>query len=391
MRNHNNFCAQTRPRYIFKNRRYRLLFGIIDFLGSLIFLPIRPFRRRKPGNVGNILLIRLDHIGDMVYSTPVAHNLKEHYRGAKITMLVANWAKEIVMNNPYLDEVICYNASWFDRKKKRIFEVRRFLKLASELRRHNYDLGFDLRGDFRHILLMFLAGVRFKAGYGITGGGFLLEREAEYRIEAHAIDHNLDLLKAMGIKTVYARPELYGSEKDQKFIEDFLKDNGVSGQDFLMTVHPFAGYHSNRWPNHHFAEVINILQDIYKAKVVIIGTKQDRDACSRIIEMSKVPVINALDKTSLGNLVVLLKKSSLFIGVNSGPTHLAAACGIPVVALFSAANILDNWGPRSENAVVIQKDITCKNCESPDCRHNICMDLISVEDVVDAAEEALRR
>lgn len=363
----------------------------MDFLGSLIFLPSRLFRRRVPGNVGNILLIRLDHVGDLIYSTPVAHNLKEHYRGVKITMLVANWAKDIVMNNPYIDEVICYDAPWFDRNKKRIFEMVRFFKLAGELHRHNYDLGFDLRGDFRHILLMFFAGIRYKVGYGITGGGCLLEKEADYRVEAHATDHNLDLLKAMDVNTAYTEPETYSSEKDRAFIDSFLKGNGVSDQDFLITVHPFAGYHSNRWPNHRFAELINMLQNKYKAKVIIIGTKQDKDDCSSIIEMSRVPVIDALGKTSLNHLDVLFKKSSLYIGVNSGPMHLAGACRIPMVVLFSATNTLGNWGPRGENAIVIQKAIACGNCESPDCQHNICMDLISVEDVVDAAEKVVKK
>src|SRR4030042_957324 len=182
-------------RYVFKNTFYAFFFFIIDIIGSAFLLPFMLFRRRAPGNIGHILLIRMDHIGDVICSTPIPQNLKEHYRGAKITFLVSTAAKGAVMNNPYVDEVICYDPPWFDRDKKRIFGLRRFLVLSRELKRHNYDLGFDLRGDFRHILLMVLANVKFRVGYGITGGGFLLNRKAAYRKNVPTVERSLDCIE----------------------------------------------------------------------------------------------------------------------------------------------------------------------------------------------------
>jgi len=107
-------------RYIFKKKRNVFLVSLFDFFGSIVFLPFKLLKNKIPGNIGKILIIRLDHIGDVVFSTMVPQNLKSHYKGAKITLLVGSWGKgDIVINNPYIDEVICYDAPWFDKNKKR--------------------------------------------------------------------------------------------------------------------------------------------------------------------------------------------------------------------------------------------------------------------------------
>lgn len=377
-------------RYVFKNRFYIFLFSIIDLVGNLIFLPIRLFRKKTPGNVRSILLIRLDHIGDVIYSTPIPQNLKSHYRGAKITFLVASWAKEIVMNNPYVDEVICYDTPWFDRNRKRAFEFKIFFKLAEELRRHKYDLGLDLRGDFRHILLMALASVKFRVGYGITGAAFLLHRKVNYRDGVHSLEHNLDLLRSMGIEIITYQPQLYSSEKDEKSVQDFLKANNLTDRDFIAIIHPYGGYPSKNWLDERFAELMDILCKDYQAKIILIGNEKDKSNIEGIIRINQATAINAAGKTSLGNLLALIQKSAVFIGVDSGPSHLAASVGVPMVVLYSASNTIQDWGPRSDKAVIIQKDIPCKDCQKLDCSHNICMDLISVDDVLDGVKQLIQ-
>jgi hypothetical protein len=101
-------------KYIFKKRWNIFLISLLDFFGNIVFLPFKLFKKKIPGNVGKILIIRLDHIGDVIFSTVVPQSLKAHYKGAKITLLVGSWARDIVINNPYIDEVICYDAPWFD-------------------------------------------------------------------------------------------------------------------------------------------------------------------------------------------------------------------------------------------------------------------------------------
>jgi len=378
-------------KYVLKKRSYIFLLTVIDFIGYIISLPLRIIRRGFPGNIANILVIRLDHIGDVIFSTTVLENLQKHYVGAKITFLVASWAKNIVIDNPYIDEVICYDAPWFDQNKRKVFEFKKFFKLARELQRHNYDLGIDLRGDFRHLLLMALAGVRFKVGYSITGGDFLLDKRVEYKDGAHSVQHNLDLLRDLKVDIVTDRPQIYSCEEDKRSTEEFFKENNLASDDFIVAIHPYAGYPSKNWLDSRFADLIEILDEKYKAKIILVGGEKDKDKVKAILGMCKAPVISACGTTSLGELLELIKRSSVFIGVDSGPSHIAATTDTPILVLYSGTNISKEWGPRSEKTVIIQKDIPCKGCEKLDCEHNICMDLISVEDVLDEVEQLIRQ
>ena len=370
--------------YIFKRKWYAFFVFLIDLIGGIIFLPFSLFKKKRPGNIANILVIRLDHIADVIFSTAVAKNLKAHYKGAKITFLVGNFARNIVIDNPYVDEVICYDAPWFNRKAKRIFEFKRFFKLADELRRHNYDLGIDLKGDFRHIVLMALAGIKFRVGYGITGGGFLLHRKVNYKEGVHAVEHNMDILRDMSIDVAENKPKIYVSKKNEKAASAVLLKNGPGKSDFIAIIHTTAGCKSKNWLDYRFAELISIISKEYNAKVILVGFEDDKDKNDRIVSLSGIKAINISGKTSLPVLTALIKKASLFIGVDSGPSHIALLEDLPSVILCSGIDNSDQWSKIGTKAIRIQKDISCKGCGKLDCEQNICMDLISVYDVLEA-------
>ena len=111
--------------YTLKNRTFICIVYALDFIGKIIFFPFVLFKAKAPGNAGKLLIIRFDHIGDVIFSTVVPKNLKEHYKGAKITFLVGGWSREIVLSNPNVDEVICYDAPWFNRNKRKQIRNKR--------------------------------------------------------------------------------------------------------------------------------------------------------------------------------------------------------------------------------------------------------------------------
>jgi heptosyltransferase III len=372
--------------YILQKKRYTILVFLIDLIGGIVFLPFRIFKKRKPGNIANILIIRLDGVDNVLFSSPVLENLKKHYRGSKITSLISGRSKDLVIDNPYADEIMCYDAPWFKRKNRKIFEFRRFFKLAGELRRHNYDLGIDLKGDFRHIALMAISGVRFRVGYGIGGGGFLLHRRVQYRQGVHAIEHNLDLLRAMLVDIETDKPKVYSSKENGKDVSKFLQEAGLDGNDFIVVIHANAEYKANNWLDYRFADLIGVIVRDYNAKVILVGSEEDKEKNDRIIQSSGTKAVNAAGVISAGSLPVLMEKASLFIGVDSCPAHIAALEDVPSVILCSGVNSVDEWEDIGSKTVRIKRDIACKGCNRPDCVHNICMDLISVEDVVEAVE-----
>jgi len=377
--------------YVLKNKLYLLAVALIDFCGYIIVSILRIFRVLKfPAEVNNILVIRLDHIGDVVYSTCVPQNLKAHYPQAKVDFLVAGWAKELVSGNPYIDRVICYDAPWFNRGSKKAAGFGDFLRLAGELRRKKYDLGFDLRGDLRHIILMWLAGVKFRVGYGITGGAFLLGRNARYRKDAYA-GHNLDLLEAVGIRPVTSKPEIYTSGKNEDFVTNLFRQHSLYDSELIVGVHPYAGHSSRNWQDGRFAQLMRRLRDKYNAKIILVGGQGDRSSSQNIIAASGIEAVNLSGRAALGDLAALFKRINLFIGVDSGPSHIAASLGRPTVVLYSGINTRSEWGQKGGKIAVVQKDVPCKGCEKLKCAAHICMEAISVDDVMAAVSEVLKR
>ncbi len=376
--------------YSFKNPIYLLLVLLIDAFGYLIALPFKLLsRKNQPLVPAKILVIRLDHIGDVISSIPVFENLKKHYPEAKLTLLVSGLAFDIVKNNPFIDEIIRYDAPWFSRSAKKSINLRRFLAVLSSLRKERFDLGIDLRGDFRQILMMFLAGVKYRASYGITGGGFLLNKKVGFRKGVHAVEHNLDILKALGVSIITMEPRIYSNEKEDKEVNGLLSEFKIASVDDVVIMHPSAGYPSKNWLDARFATLISVLTRDYAKKVILVGSDKDFALNEEIIKASGVSAVNAAGKTDLMALTGIIRRAELFIGVDSGPSHIASCENRPTVILYSGTNQAREWVPRGQNTIAIQKDLTCIGCQKLVCNHNKCMELISVEDVLAAAKSLL--
>ncbi|MBI4708380.1 MAG: glycosyltransferase family 9 protein [Candidatus Omnitrophica bacterium] len=369
--------------YVFKNKFYTIFFTIFDFIGSVLFFPAKLiFRSKLPKDPKNILIIRLDHIGDVVYSAPVAVNLKLAYPDARITFLVSTPAKDIIANNPYIDEIICFDAPWFSREKKTNGNSALFWGLVKKVRKINFDIGLDLRGDFRQIVLMWLSGIRFRVSYGITGGGFLLNKQTHYHKRFNPLERNLHHLESLNIPIVINRTELFSSKDDVAFVEGFLSENNIKPE-YSVIIHPCAGYSSKNWSSEKFSELARLIRERLNLSLIFIGAQKDVKTINSIIEASGIDAINAAGKTSLGELVALIQKTGFFIGVDSGPSHVASILNKPAIILYSGTNNANEWAPRGINTVVIQKKVSCQECELLECKINECMNLITVKEVFD--------
>jgi len=375
--------------YSFKNKYITLLVYIFDSFGSLFSLPFKFFYRNLPKNIKNILIIRLDHIGDVIITTPLIENVKKNFPQANITLLAGTWAKDIIENNPHISQTIYFDAVWFSRKNKKIIELKDFLNLAKKLKKMDFDLAFDPRGDIRHILLMSLANVKYKVGFGITGGGFLLNKKVEYK-PISARDNCLNLLKSLDLKISAFSPQIFINKNAQTQIYKILKNYDIKETDKLVIIHTQAGNSSKNWPAKKFSQLINEIYNQYKAKIILIGSEKDRLINSEIIISSKVSAINLAGELSLQELYALINKSFCFIGLDSAPSHIAGLTGKPAIILFSATNKIAEWLPESENVKAIHREVPCANCQKIECCDNICMKLIEVDDVLKILDEVLK-
>jgi len=209
-------------KYVFKKPIYKILVPVFDALGSLVFSPAKILKKPILADTKNILVVRLDHIGDFVCTTPLFKNIKKKFPDANITVLINSASKDLAYRDPNIDKVITFSPLHLARsgKSSSLKGLRRVIK---DVKNIGFDLGMDPRGDFLSILIMWLGGVKYRAGYGITGGGFLLNKVCGYDESKHAIDRNLALLEALDIPVSSRSAEVYFSEKDENEVEKLLR------------------------------------------------------------------------------------------------------------------------------------------------------------------------
>jgi heptosyltransferase-2 len=377
----------------------RSVASLLDKLGSIIFAFIQPTSGRLQTkrdipfkSFKRILVIRCDHIGDVLMSTPVFKALRIKYPNAHIAVLVGSWAKELVELNPYINEVIVYDCPWWlsVRKEKgygvQIQLIKKYWILLRKLRGKKYDLAIDLRGDFRQILLFcFLSGAPHRISYSRTGGSYLLTVAPPYPFHYHETEKNNILLKTLGIKCEDGRPFLRTSSSDYKRVEEILNQYGIKPEDKIVAIHPKAQTKARLWSSAKFAGLGDYIAQRYGAKVVIVGGKRDFNVADEIRKEMKNNPILLVGKTSLRELAVFLSRCQLLVCVESGILQLAATVNVPVIALYGPMRP-EETKPRRANIEVITQRYKCSPCRLSDCPFSndgkgACMEAIALEDV----------
>ena len=341
-------------KYVFKKNLLKVLVSAIDFLGAVISFPFKAFNPPKlPGKISRVLLIRLDHVGDVIMSTAALKALKEALPGAKIDFLAPSWGIDFIKNNPYVDRVIEFDPVWFDRKSAAgiLDQIKNVMTLRKIAESGGYDAAIDLRGDFRHILSLFLSGIKCRISYGITGGGFLLTHEAPYRPGMHEIEHNMELVRILGKPQGKPKIELVLSNDTGKKAAEVLKENGVP--ETYAVFHIVPGHATKVWNDANFLKVIDYVNNKKNLPVVLVGAAEDRKVTGNITSRERKNIYDLSGKTDWEELAGVIKKSSFFIGVDSAPAHIAASLGAPTAILFSGVNDPAQWAPKGENVRII--------------------------------------
>jgi len=204
----------------------------------------------------------------------------------------------------------------------------------------------------------------------------------------HMVDYHAKALETLGIHEPGGVPELFVSGEDDLAASHLVHSLGLSNSKWVM-IHPAARYWFKAWPPERFAALGDALID-RGYQVVLVGSWQDVKVEESIHQQSKHQFISLIGKTNILELAALMKKSSLFIGNDGGPMHMAAAVGCPVIALFGPSDPAV-WGPRGTLTTVIYKGIDCAECFYPGCfrGEESCMKLITVAEVLKAAEAIL--
>ncbi|HJO48004.1 MAG TPA: glycosyltransferase family 9 protein, partial [Candidatus Scalindua sp.] len=301
---------------------------------------------------------------------------------ARLSVLVGIEAKGVVEMNPYVDNVFVMGKTWFSATNG--INLGEILSILRKIRKENFDIGIDLRGDMRNILLMFLGKVKYRVGYGVTGGGFLLNKIPDYEKDMQEVEKNIKLIKELDCKVTNRRLQIYYSQSDKANVLELLERENVGQSNSLLAIHMGAGYPSKSWKKEKFLHLLKELNERNYGRVVLIGN-DNNDSFVNIHKGLNIDYINTIGRLSIRELAVLLERCSVLISCDSGPVHVAAAVGTPCIVLFSGTNTLKQWGSPDNNVNrVIHKEVECSPCEMRICPQSthLCMDKIKVSDVL---------
>ncbi|MDD3296477.1 MAG: glycosyltransferase family 9 protein [Candidatus Omnitrophica bacterium] len=383
-------------RYVYKNKICLILAYIIDFFGFLLFKPLSFFKKSSAEiAIKKILVIELAHIGDVLAITPALNLLRKRFPKSFISVVVASWGKDVLVGNPDINEILIYDASWFNRTSKSAFSFFNTFKFIGLLRSKKFDMGLDLRGDIRSIIMMNFSGIKKRVGYRFAGGAFMLTDiipfDVARRQDKHQIGHNLDFIASINGGLPHYECDksmkIFFSEQDTSFIDELLKHNGIRKKDLFVAIHPGAGLSIKCWPINNFSQLIDEILKRYAMKIVLIGGKHEM-VYSQVLSLSgKRKVVDLIGDTSINQLAVLLKRAALFIGGDSGVMHIASAVKTPIIAIWGGHNKPSHWGPRSKKDIIVHRQVDCSPCGLKQCRKLKCLNSITVEDIIRAVDE----
>jgi len=323
-------------------------------------------------------------LGDAVMSLPAVVYLRRLFPRAWIACLIKDGIADLLRNNDSIDVVITYEHG------SGVSALARKAKTIRELRPKSFDMALLLTNSFESALWMVLARIPLRVGYATDGRGFLLTHPIRRKSPpGHQVQRYLDLCRALGQAGAPRPPTLRIPSRDKEWAEDFLRSIDFSTDDLLVGLCPGAAYGpAKRWLPGRFVEVSSRISQHYPARFAVFGGKGDVEPSAIVADGIGQAAINLCQKTTLRELAALLEKCALVISNDSGATHLAAALGTHVIAVFGPTDPSQHAPP--ENCTVTYKDVSCSPCYLRECPTDLrCMTSISAEEVYEKASEIL--
>lgn len=338
-----------------------------------------------------ILVVRLDRLGDVVLSTPLLQALRQHLPHAFIAMMVRPACREVVEAHPALNEVIVYE------KEGAHQSLRGTVRFARRLRRYEFDTALVLHPSNRSHWIPWLARIPVRIGYDRKSAWLLTHRVVHRKQEGakHEAVYTLELLEPFGIPPVVPRPVVPVSPAAAERVEVLLGASSVGASDRLVAVHPSASCISKRWMPERFAEVADRLVAEQGVRICLVAGEGDAAHAHQVAQRMRQPVVDLAGGLSVGELAALLRRCRCLLSNDSGPVHIAAAVGTPVVDLFGrnqAGLSPQRWGPLGDGHVILHKEVGCVTCLAHNCDIGfLCLTSLSADEVYRAVVHVLEQ
>ena len=341
-----------------------------------------------------ILCIRLDYLGDVLMSTPAMRALKHTLPDSRLTLLSSPGGVAAARFIPEVDEVISYTAPWM--KSSAPQSARVDMNMIAELARHRFDAAVIFtvysQNPLPAALLCHLAGIPLRLAHC---------RENPYRLLSdwvpdtephtglrHEVQRQLDLVASVGMHTEDQSLSFRVPSADIAWAWERLRTLGVDSAHPWILLHPGASAPSRRYPARHWTDVARLLATQLDCPLVFSGN-EDEVALVEHVRDSAPQTHSLAGQLDLGKLAAVISLAPLLISNNTGPAHIAAAVGTPLVDLYALTN--PQHTPWQVPNRVLFHDVPCRFCYKSACPqgHHHCLELVEPQRVVSAAVELL--
>lgn len=383
-------------------REERWLVGLADAALRALTFPASLLRTSHAAAVPprRILLLRIERIGDLLMVLDAIAMVRALAPHAVIDLVVGSWNVPLAALIPTVDSVETLDAPWLARQGRRQ-SWRALMSRAKAWRMRGYDVAINFEPDIRSNLLLALSGARRRVGYLSGGGGSLLTDAVAPDPKAHIAENARTLvsraLEPTGSNMARGSTPVLQIPDDARRRANELVPTPTSGLP-LVGIQPGTGRQIKEWDPARFAEVGSTLARTGTATIVLIGSESDRAAvdATRAVWPHDVPLLELPANTDLVVLAAVLERLALFITGDTGPMHLAAAVGTPVLAIFGPS-LPTRYAPLSSKSRIVRIDIPCSPCNlmrrPPErCVGHVpdCLAGIDSATVLQAADEMLR-
>lgn len=337
---------------------------------------------KKTKSYRKILIVKPSSLGDVVHSLPFLNAMKSCFPHAEIHWLIARGLEELVTGHPMIDTCISINKDTW----KKISEAGRTLsevkQLFERLRGERYDLVIDLQGLLRSGILTMATRAPVRVGFreAREGSRLFYNKKVTGGRDLHAVDRYLKVADSLGCEKAplcFPFPLVQDTSDRRREL--------TGGSDDYAVMVPGARWQTKIWP----AEYFGLLAAQLPIKTFIVGGTGDISIAEAVVRASEGRAVSLAGKTSLQELISIIRGARLVCSNDSGPMHIAAACTVPVVAIFGPTSPA-RTGPYGDGHRIIFRNAVCSPCFKKKCRDMRCMNEITVHDVYTHCADIIR-
>jgi heptosyltransferase I len=343
--------------------------------------------------VNRILIIKLGSIGDVVHTLPAVASLKKSYPQTQVDWLVEKKSSVLLKGNPLIHEIIEVDTQRW-RKSLLSFEAHRQIKRTlSRLRGNHYDIALDFQGLWKSAVLGYFSGAKQVIGFSkeaLKEPGcriFYDTRVSPHPESRHVVEIYNELVRSLGIEINGCRFDLNVSAEDEAYISSQLASRHI--ENFII-LNPGGGWITKNWDPANYSRLHLKIRGATRLQSVLTWGPGEEDLVKQVFGFcdSDPPVVFP---TTVPQFISLVRRARLFVGGDTGPLHLAAACNTPIVSIFGPTDPSRN-GPFNQLDWAVSHPVPCGPCYKRTCEiyDNQCMKSVTVDEVFQAAIQRLQ-